>query len=254
MKKIKSPLRYPGGKSRAVDIIFNYIPKNIKRLASPFLGGGSVELMCASNDIEVFAYDIFEPVVSFWQNLLDNNEKLADEVEKYFPLSKDDFYHLQKTNTSMQPGLLQGAVFYVLNRASFSGSSLSGGMSPNHPRFTKSSIQKLRDFKINNFHVEQMDFKNSILKHKDDFLYLDPPYMLDKNNNLYGEKGNTHKNFDHEGLFELLKDKNDWIMSYNNNEKIQEMYKDFPQVFPQWSYGMSSIKQSNEILIFNRKT
>jgi len=251
-KHIKSPLRYPGGKSRAVDIILKYIPDNITKMASPFLGGGSIELACASKGIEVYAYDLFQPVVSFWQSLVLNKDALATEVEKYYPLSKDDFYKLQKNNTNMKPGLEQGAVFFVLNRASFSGSSLSGGMSPNHPRFTKSSIQTLQNFKINNFYVEQMDFKESISKHKNDFMYLDPPYLLEQNNNLYGEKGNTHKGFDHNGLFELLKDKDNWIMSYNNGSTILDMYKDFPQVQPQWSYGMSKDKTSKEVLIFSK--
>jgi len=35
----KSLLRYPGGKTRAVDIITQYFPKGIKVVCSPFLGG-----------------------------------------------------------------------------------------------------------------------------------------------------------------------------------------------------------------------
>jgi DNA adenine methylase len=38
---IKSPLRYPGGKSRAVDTIMKMIP-DFDEFREPFLGGGSV--------------------------------------------------------------------------------------------------------------------------------------------------------------------------------------------------------------------
>lgn len=42
-----SPLRYPGGKSRAARQIALYLPKDLKRLVSPFFGGGSFEFYCA---------------------------------------------------------------------------------------------------------------------------------------------------------------------------------------------------------------
>ncbi|MCG8626314.1 MAG: DNA adenine methylase, partial [Proteobacteria bacterium] len=59
----KSPLRYPGGKSRAVSMILGLLPAGIKTLASPFLGGGSIELAVASHGVKVYGYDIFKPLV-----------------------------------------------------------------------------------------------------------------------------------------------------------------------------------------------
>ncbi|MBT7252518.1 MAG: DNA adenine methylase, partial [Candidatus Nitrosopelagicus sp.] len=51
---IKSPLRYPGGKSRAVKEIWKYIePLEPKTLCSPFFGGGSLEIFCAQQGIKV---------------------------------------------------------------------------------------------------------------------------------------------------------------------------------------------------------
>ncbi len=40
---IKSPLRYPGGKSRAVDVISKLLPE-FDEYREPFLGGGSIFL------------------------------------------------------------------------------------------------------------------------------------------------------------------------------------------------------------------
>jgi DNA adenine methylase len=40
----KSPLRYPGGKSKAIDNIIPHIPLDIKEFREPFVGGGSVFL------------------------------------------------------------------------------------------------------------------------------------------------------------------------------------------------------------------
>ncbi|MBX3066987.1 MAG: DNA adenine methylase, partial [Anaerolineae bacterium] len=40
----KSPLRYPGGKSRAMPQILQQIPLNMREYREPFIGGGSVYL------------------------------------------------------------------------------------------------------------------------------------------------------------------------------------------------------------------
>ena len=79
---MKSPLRYPGGKSRAVKHILPHFPEDVERVCSPFFGGGSVELALASKGVQVFGYDKMKQLVWFWQALCGDNNRLADEVEK----------------------------------------------------------------------------------------------------------------------------------------------------------------------------
>ena len=49
-KSLKTPLRYPGGKSRACTKIESYFPdlSKYKEYREPFLGGGSVCLLYTS--------------------------------------------------------------------------------------------------------------------------------------------------------------------------------------------------------------
>jgi DNA adenine methylase len=148
----KSPLRYPGGKSRVARYIVDTYIQNQKSVCSPFVGGGSIELELANRGTRVFCYDNFEPLVVFWQELLKDPIALAEKVEKcYYTLSATMFYNLQRTFCSIKDRMECAACFYAINRSSFSGTTLSGGMSPGHPRFTISSIQRLRDFKNENF-------------------------------------------------------------------------------------------------------
>ncbi len=250
-KKIqKSVLRYPGGKSRAVETILKYIPENTKEIVSPFFGGGSIELACASLGMKVYGYDVFSSLVEFWQELLENPNTLVANVQKYLPLTKEQFYQLQKDQINLKTKTERASAFYVLNRSSFSGSTLSGGMSPNHPRFNQNSIDRLKDFKIENLSVDCLDFEDSILLHPDKLLYLDPPYLIKEA--LYGKKGDTHKNFNHKKLFELLSGRDNWILSYNDCPEIREMYKDYKIICPEWKYGMSDDKNSREVLIFSK--
>ena len=248
-KNPRSPLRYPGGKSRAVSAIMRLIPNDTTLMWSPFLGGGSVELACAARGIEVFGSDLFEPLVNFWNILLEDRDRLADAVEEYLPLPKHRFYELQKTYLQMSDPLERAAVFFVLNRASFSGATLAGGMSPGHPRFTPSSIQRLRDFYIEGFAVKHCDYREAIINAPDELMYLDPPYIIDSK--LYGYKGDMHTDFDHEELARILRGKSKWILSYNDSEIIRDLYDGYEILTPQWVYGMARDKRSREVLIVN---
>lgn len=245
----KSLLRYPGGKTRGIEAIVQFFPRGLKEICSPFFGGGSIELYLASQGIKVYGYDIFKPLVEFWECAIKSPKQLADIVQSYYPLATESFYALQKKQTRFKTKIERAAVYYVLNRSSFSGSTLSGGMSPGHPRFTLSSIQRLREFYNPNFQVKNLDFTRSIKAHPHTFVYLDPPYLIESA--LYGKKGDTHKDFDHRALCEILKERSNWILSYNDCDKIRAMYAPFKKVSPSWKYGMSNNKCSREILIFS---
>lgn len=243
----KSPLRYPGGKTRAVSTIRQHIPADVKEICSPFFGGGSVELSCAVDGVRVHGSDAFEPVVAFWQEALREPELLAKQVRRYYPLSRTKFYALQKSYPNLEASIDKAAVFYVLNRSSFSGTTLSGGMSPGHPRFTESSIQRLHNFGVDGVTMAQLDFSDALEEHKGKFLYLDPPYA--NGGKLYGKRGDMHDGFDHQLLADLLKQRDGWVLSYNDCKEVREWYDGWKFIRPEWTYGMNGDKISNEVLI-----
>ena len=247
---VKSPLRYPGGKSRAVRQILDLMPGGLNTLCSPFIGGGSIELACAAIGMRVHGYDAFEPLVQFWQTALDDAPLLAERVAEYYPLSRTDFYALQKGYFSISERFGRAAAFYALNRASFSGTTLSGGMSPGHPRFTQSSIERLRNFSADNLSVGLADFRESIPSHGDHFMYLDPPYA--NGERLYGDRGDMHEDFDHAALADLLHARNGWILSYNDSPYVRSLYRGHRFIEMEWSYGMANRRSSNEIIILSR--
>lgn len=245
-----SPLRYPGGKSRAIKSILPLIPENETVLCSPFLGGGSIELACIARGMTVYGSDIFFPLMDFWDVLLKNPHDLVNAVKKYSPLPKSEFTSLKKGYLKIKNKLERAAVYFVLNRSSRSGLTFSGGMSLKDTRFTESSMEHLKTFKVNNFYVECADFRESIKKHEDCFLYLDPPYL--NGQKLYGFNGDTQKNFDHKALADILHSRDRWVLSYNDCPAIRELYADYPMRSMEWPYGMNKDKKSNEILVLSR--
>ncbi len=124
----------------------------------------------------------------------------------------------------------------MLNRSSYSGTTLSGGMSPNHPRFTPSAIDRLRDFKAPNLTADCLD-------------YRDAPYA--NGGKLYGSRGDMHEGFNHYELADALHKRDGWILSYNNCEEIRKLYEGYKMIEPKWTYGMNGDKISKELLILN---
>lgn len=255
--KVKSPLRYPGGKTRAMSKILPHIPKGVD-ICSPFFGGGSIEIAyaVANPDNKVYGYDIFEPIVCFWKQLIKDPVRLANKIEVIKrDFDKESFIEFrEELKENFIPCRDTAAKVFAINRSSFSGATFSGGFSKmsSEKRFTQSSIDRVRNFKAPNLSVALSSFEDTIKKHKNEFLYLDPPYLLQKgSNNLYGSNGSTHKGFDHEGLAELLKDRKGWLMSYNDCEWIREAYSGFRIEDVDWSYGMNKTKKSSEVLIFS---
>ena len=260
----KSPLRYPGGKTRACQILDNILLEHfnlstLRKLVSPFFGGGSFEFYLQNNyNLDIVANDKFKPLHSFWTSCKFQNKELCQELyQKIDNVTKSDFLELRKNIMSQEDSLKQSIMYFIINRCSFSGATLSGGfsMESSKKRFTKSSIDRIDKLNLSNFEIYNYDFEEFIDKYWDkdtSIMFLDPPYYLE-NSNLYGNNGDMHENFNHEKLYECLKTKCNWIMTYNNCDYIKKMYKDYHMVETTWSYGMNKSKKSSEIVIIGNK-
>lgn len=251
-----SPLRYAGGKSLAVGNIIELLPNDIKRVVSPFMGGGSIEIAISKElGIPVIAYDIFDLLVNYWQNQIKYPEELYKVLSKFSPtkenyekiknILKDHWNKTEGYDNKLDP--LQAAAYYFFNHNLSYGPGFLGWMSSiyqNEKKY-KSTIEKVRNFKNNNLEVYKDTFENSIKRHKNDFLYLDPPYYLEGDSKMF--RGIYpmrnfpihHNGFNHELLAEMLKNhKSGWILSYNDCSWVRETYKDFKIIDISWQYTM----------------
>lgn len=249
---IKPAIPYIGGKSKVVTELCSYFPET-DRMLSPFMGGGSIEISCAYHGIQVTAFDAYTPIVEFWQALLQDSRRLAETVAKYFyPINKDIFNTLKARLPEFPDLFTRAAAYYAISQNAFSASGLSAGMRSDTSSYTIEKIARLADYDIPNLTVNRMEFQDSLSAHTGMFTYLDPPYLIEAN--IYGKDGDLHDAFDHNALFDLLKDRKQWILSYNNHPSILSLYSDFPKVFPTWTYtaGTKMSGESREVLIFSR--
>lgn len=252
-----SPLRYPGGKSKACKILEqilleHYDIKNFDTLVSPFFGGGSFEIYLHNKyNLNVIANDKFTPLYNFWVICKTNKNELCEELYKNINCTKEQFLTLRKEIMN-QTDLTQAISYFMINRCSFNGSTLSGGFSleASGKRFTPSSIERIQKLNLSKFTFYNLDFENIL---HDGLIFLDPPYYIGKNSKLYGNNGDMHENFNHEQLHQWVSKKNNWIMTYNDCEYIKNLYKEFKIIETNWSYSMNKTKKSSEIVIVGIK-
>ena len=252
--RIRSPIVYPGGKFYGAPQIIRQFPHGIDTLVSPFLGGGSIELSCAAMGIKVYGYDAFEPLVDFWQCAIEDGRKLAELVENSCPNSTlSEYYRLSNQlilSTSMGKWDC-AAVYFALNRVSWAGKVLNGFRNPANKKAQSREryIPALRDFSTD-MTVDLSDFNDSIRKHPNEFLYMDPPYPTGSDH--YGfHDGAMHRRFDHRGLANILHRRSNWLLSYNDCELVKELYAGYEMIELSWFQPLMPKQKSNEVLIFS---
>jgi DNA adenine methylase len=251
---IKSPLRYPGGKSRSVEKIASLVPK-FDEFREPFLGGGSVFLYLKQlyPNKKYWVNDLYPELYFFWLASQNNIEGLIHQIEYWknkYPNGKE-LHRFLSENISLFNELEKGAAFFLFNRITFSGTTEAGGYSEQafQGRFTTSSIERLKPFNkiIQNSQITNLDFQEVIeAEGKNVFLFLDPPYYTATKSALYGKNGKLHKIFDHERLANVLKKtKHKWLITYDDSPYIRELFH-FANV-TSWNltYGMRNVSEKS---------
>lgn len=275
-----STLRYAGGKSLAVGHIVEHLPKDVKKIVSPFFGGGSIEIALAKYlGIDVIGYDIFDILVNFWNVQINNKEKLFEGLNKIEP-TKENYEKIKielkkHWNKEIVLDSETLAIYYFFNFNLSYGPSFLGWISSVYSNRKKydSMLNKIKNFEtIGKIEVRNERFEDILESHKDDYLYLDPPYHLGDDGKMFKGIYPTrnfpvhHNGFNHELLAEILnKHEGGFILSYNDSPTIRELYKDCKIIVVDWQYTMGQgetrigknrkennighIKKSHEVLI-----
>jgi len=254
LKSYKTPLRYPGGKSRALTKLFQFTPdlKNYTEYREPFLGGGSVALEIGKRypHIDIWVNDLYEPLYNFWKILQSDGQKLRDilvqlkqrhpdpsSAKKLFLDAKD--YLAQPVGNSID----RAVSFYVVNKCSFSGLTESSAFSKqaSESNFSLNGIDKLPEYSlmIKKWKITNLSYELMLSDKEDTFIYLDPPYEI--KSNLYGRKGDMHKGFNHDEFASICdKSSSPILISYNSSQLIRERFEEWTVAEFAHTYTMRS--------------
>ena len=255
-KRLKTPLRYPGGKSKAMNKMSPYFPPKmtVKDYREPFLGGGSVALWMTQNynPESVWVNDLYWPLYNFWIQLRDGGDLLSRELEEAKKSHNDEDKARKLFLTSKEiladaneTPFTKAKAFWIVNKCSFSGLTESSSFSKmaSNGNFSLKGIQDLKLYSklIKNWKITNLSYEE-LLKDADDdtFIYLDPPYEIGCN--LYGKKGNMHKGFDHDVFAECCNQPSlaQIVISYNADQSVKDRFPDWNQITFPLTYTMRS--------------
>ena len=276
MKALKTPLRYPGGKSRACTKMDQYFPnlRDYTEFREPFLGGGSVAIHVSKKypHLKITVNDLYEPLMNFWSNLQMFGGELSTELKnlKIAHCNQDSarclFAEMKDViNDKTKNDLDRAVAFYIVNKCSFSGLTESSSFSAqaSDSNFSMRGIEKLKGYQeiISHWHINQYSYEYCFRTDVHDglFMYLDPPY--DIKDNLYGKKGAMHKGFDHDKFAEDCSQSSvSQLISYNSDQLVKDRFTglqwnaaEFDLTYTMRSVGeyMKDQQERKELLLFN---
>jgi DNA adenine methylase len=256
MQVAKSPLRYPGGKSKALDQISECLPLRFTEFREPFVGGGSVFIYIRQKfpQVKVWINDLNQELYCFWNIAQTDVEKLIEEtlcIKRQRRDGKKLFAELTTTDVSKLSEFERAVRFFVLNRITFSGTVESGGFSQGafEKRFTYSAIERLAPLSdiLQGVRITNFDYKEVLGESGEGvFVFLDPPYLNATKSRLYGKRGMLHTTFNHDEFANCLRDcTHQWLATYDDSIQIRKNF-DFAKIYEwQLQYGMNNYKQEN---------
>ncbi len=228
-KAFRSPLFYVGDKYKLYPKISKYFPKAINRFIEPFTGGGSVFLNVNANeyllnDIDSNVIEIHNFLEKqaknpdlFFKNVFDIiqeyklshsyikdivPQELRDKWKKtyYAKFNKEGFNKLKKDYNSGKANStlhLYVLLIYGFNRMLRFNSKGEYNLPVGNVDFNKNTLTALNNYfdlikkKNTTFHnLDFLDFFENINFQDDDFIYLDPPYLItfSEYNKLWNQK------------------------------------------------------------------
>ena len=271
---LNTPIRYPGGKSKAVKKLYDYMPlmNNYTEWREPFLGGGSMSIEISKRypDMKIWVNDLYPALFTFWTVLQSDGEDMCEKLirmksECYTPDAAKKMLGEQKEiiNDDTSSKFDKAVAWYFANRNSFSGLTETGTFSvqANEMSFTDNIINKLPHYQklIKNWKFTNGSY-DVLLKdiQPNTFVYLDPPYEI-SDSTLYGKNGSMHKKFDHN---EFAKNCNecsmDMMISYNADQSIKDRFQGWNEIEFDHTYSMRSVgeymenqKERKELVLTN---
>ena len=260
MKKLRSPIRWFGGKGQLVSKLLKYVPSHTY-YCEVFGGGASLLFAKEPAKFEVYN-DIDSSLVSFFRVLRD-----PKKFKKFYkkvcltPYSREEYYYCRDTWQDCEDEIERAYRWFIIARMSFSGcfgrswghtiKQVSRNMSGAVSRYL-SIIELLPEIhqRIMTVQIKNLDWKDCMEKYndwkKDGFMYLDPPYYPDTRR--AGKYRYEMAKEQHEELIEwlLTKSKTKTMLSGYDNPLYQNLEKyGWRKIC--WNVGCNAVGRTRQI-------
>lgn len=282
----RSPFFYVGDKFKLVPQLLDNFPVNINRFIEPFCGGGSVFLNvnakeCLVNDIDTYMIKLHHLLIkysckqsNFWKDVemiiykyglsakyLGRNvpqELKKEYVKTYFAKYNKEAYMSMRNEFNINKCdmlLLYLLLIYGFNRMMRFNRKGDFNIPVGNVDFNQNVVTALNNYfdrvLINNIKFFNMDFEKFIEKTnpmKDDFIYLDPPYLItfSEYNKLWNEESELR-------LIKCLDKLNEKGIKFAVSNVIwhKERYND---IFNEWAQRYNMVKINSNYISYHDNT
>lgn len=230
MAKIKSPIKWVGGKSKLINKLEPIIPEH-RTYVEVFGGAGWLLFGKEPSRVEILN-DFDSNLMNFWSVVQNAKDQFLESM-KYTLVSRELFntYKIKYKNNDFDDAIERAKIFYYLVNAGFASdmknpvfgtkSQSRNGLRPEQIEVAiEIAYKRLQKVTIENKSFEHI-FK--IYDNEETFFYLDPPYRKTKQ---YAVGKFTDEQY--KVLSECCKNaKGQWMMTINDDEYIKELFKDF---------------------------
>lgn len=239
-KKQVSPLRYPGGKSKVLDLLASYLSEEKKTFVDVYCGGGSVGLsLLLSGVVEhLVMNDLDKGIYAFFHTVLTAPEALIQKIRTVVPDRELFFYYQEMVKKDYEefPELERAFGFLVVNRLAFSGIWNANPTSNLLQRWNPKVLEK-RIWNIWEKREQITLLNEDALKVIEEYywdetctLFIDPPYYVAWDKKLYHH---CYQEEEHQKLADLLNTlvcgmlaHADILVTYDNHPFIAKLYQE----------------------------
>jgi len=266
-RKLTTPVRYPGGKSRAVKFLMPKMPEGITEYREPFVGGGSMAFAFsqANPDAKIWINDLYYNLYCFWTALQSDPKGFGQAMIEKKLIAEEKGEEGHRALFAESKEVLKniewysihdvGVAWWCLNKMSFSGLTESGTLSKQACASNFSMLQctKLEAYghHIKDWKITNQDYTTLLERSTASTLvFLDPPYDKVGSNGksiLYGKNGEMHKGFNHLKFAVDCRLRDAQMMvTYDSNPELIELWKDWYPESWDLTYTMHSGKNYRE--------
>ena len=273
MKPTVTPLRYPGGKSRLLWYVENFLKSNHISpdiVCEPYAGAASISVGLIQRGIVNSAHICEKDplIVAYWNAIKFHFDDFVESV-KAVEVSMDTWCAFKKylsEDADKRFSVTELALaFLFYNRTNYSGiikGGPLGGKSQKSKyklgcRFNKTKIiEKLADLEKVSDRIlitrgdglEFMKEESRNMPGLNMFFYVDPPYYK-AGKDLYRE---FFKDEDHINLADFLADlESPWLLSYDDSDFIRNLYREKKNAKIYTDYQANFLKKSESELLFS---
>lgn len=219
---MKSFIPWIGGKSQLAKRIISEFPEKFERYIEVFGGGASV-LFAADKHAPMEVYnDANGQLVNLFRCIKYHREELQREIRYYLNSREMFLYCRDRLDCSGFTDIQRAAMYYLCIKVSFGASVDSFGCAPkglDTARFEE--VEK----RLERVLIEHKDFEELIKQYDrpNALFYCDPPYHTTEKH--YSERFTEADHYRLNTVLTALK--GHFILSYNDDDFVRELYKGF---------------------------